>query len=63
MQITNLVGCDTSKGLKAAYYKEIKPPLVVEHAFPLTGFVTSIGTVTYTALPWKPAFIAAKRLQ
>ena len=34
MQITNSVVCDTSKG---CIYKQIKPPLVGEHAFPLTG--------------------------
>ena len=32
----NLVVCDTGK---ACIYKQIKPPLVGEHAFPLTGFV------------------------
>ena len=36
MQITNSVVCGTSKG---CIYKQIKPPLVDEHAFPLTGFV------------------------
>ena len=35
MQITNSVVCDTSTGM---LYKQIKPPLVGEHAFPLTGF-------------------------
>ena len=36
MQITNPVVCGRSKG---CIYKQIKPPLVGEHAFPLTGFV------------------------
>ena len=36
MQITNSVVCGRSKG---CIYKQIKPPLVVEHAFPPTGFV------------------------
>ena len=36
MQITNSVVYDTSKG---SLYKQIKPPLVGKHAFPLTGFV------------------------
>ena len=35
MQITNPVVCDTSKG---SLYNQIKPPLAVEHAFPMTGF-------------------------
>ena len=43
MQITNLVVCDTSKG---SLYKQIKPPLVGEHGFPLTGFVLRVGSVT-----------------
>ena len=42
MQITNSVVCDTSKG---SIYKEIKPPLVGEHAFPLTGFVCETAYV------------------
>ena len=33
MQITNSVVCDTSKGV---LYKQIKPLLMGEHAFPLT---------------------------
>ena len=36
MQITNLVVCGASNG---CIFKQIKPPLVGEHAFPLTGFV------------------------
>ena len=36
MQIINLIACDTSKG---SLYKQIKPCLVGEHAFPLTGLV------------------------
>ena len=43
MQITNTVVCDTSKG---CIYKQIKPPLVGEHAFPLTGFVCTAAHVT-----------------
>ena len=38
-----LVLCDTSKG---GLYKEIKQPLVGEHAFKLTGFVCKIARVT-----------------
>ena len=34
MQITNSEVCETSKG---SIYKQIKSPLVAEHAFPLTG--------------------------
>ena len=44
MQITNSVVCDTSKGI---IYKQIKPPLVGEHAFPLTGFVCRSAHVTF----------------
>ena len=44
MQITNSVVCDTSKGCT---YKQIKPPLVGEHAFPLTGFVCKEAHVTF----------------
>ena len=43
MQITNSVVCDTSKG---SIYKQIKPPLVGEHAFPLTGFLCKEAHVT-----------------
>ena len=43
MQITNSVVCDTSKGCT---YKQIKPPLVGEHAFPLMGFVCKEAHVT-----------------
>ena len=44
MQITNLVVCNASKG---CIYKQIKPPLVDEHAFPLTGFVCMAAHVTF----------------
>ena len=43
MQITNSVVCDASKG---CIYKQIKPSLVGEHAFPLTGFVCWLAQVT-----------------
>ena len=43
MQITNSVVCGTSKG---CIYKQIKPPLMGEHAFPLTGFVCKEAHVT-----------------
>ena len=36
MQTTNSKVCD---GVNVGLYKQIKPPLVGEHAFPLTGFV------------------------
>ena len=44
MQITNSVVCDAGKG---CIYKQIKPPLVGEHAFPLTGFVCKEAHVTF----------------
>ena len=44
MQITNLEVCDTSKG---CIYKQIKPPLVGEHAYPPTGFVCWSAHVTF----------------
>ena len=44
MQITNSVVCNASKG---CIYKQIKPPLVGEHAFPLTGFVCMAAHVTF----------------
>ena len=44
MQITNSVVCDASEG---CLYKQIKPPLVDEHAFPLTGFVCRSAHVTF----------------
>ena len=44
MQITNSVVCDTGK---VCIYKQIKPPLVGEHAFPLTGFVSKEAHVTF----------------
>ena len=43
MQITNSVVCGSSKG---CIYKQIKPPLVGEHAFPLTGFVCMAAHIT-----------------
>ena len=43
MQITNLVVCGASNG---CIFKQIKPPLVGEHAFPLTGFVCRSAHVT-----------------
>ena len=43
MQITNSIVCDASKG---CIYKQIKPPLEGEHAFPLTGFVCKEAHVT-----------------
>ena len=43
MQITNSVVCDAGEG---GIYKQIKPPLVDEHAFPLTGFVCRSAHVT-----------------
>ena len=43
MQITNSVVCDTGIG---CIYKQIKPPLVGEHAFPPTGFVCEEAHVT-----------------
>ena len=48
MQITNLVVCDTYKGM---LYKQIKPHLVGEHAFPLTGVFCEAANV---AVGWKP---------
>ena len=44
MQIINSVVCGASKG---CIYKQIKPPLVGEHAFPLTGFVSWSVHVTF----------------
>ena len=44
MQITNSVVCGASKG---CMYKQIKPPLVGEHAFPLTGFICRSAHVTF----------------
>ena len=44
MQITNSVVCDTSKGYRC---KQLKPPLVGEHAFSLTGFVCRTAHVTF----------------
>ena len=44
MQITNSVVCGGSKG---CIYKQSKPPMVGEHAFPLTGFVCMAAHVTF----------------
>ena len=44
MQITKSVVCGVSKG---CIYKQIKPPLVSEHAFPLTGFVCMVAHVAF----------------
>ena len=44
MQITNTVDFDTSKGM---LYKQIKPLLVGEHAFQLTGFVRQTAQVAF----------------
>ena len=44
MQITNSVVCETGKG---CIYKQIKPSLVGEHAFPSTGFVCWSAHVTF----------------
>ena len=44
MQITNSVVCDTSK---SCIKKQMKPPLMGEHAFPLTGFVCKEAHVTF----------------
>ena len=44
MQISNLVVCGASY---SCIYKQIKPPLVGEHAFPLTGFVCKEAHITF----------------
>ena len=44
MQITNSVVCGASNG---CIYKQIKPLLVGEHAFPLTGFVCETAHITF----------------
>ena len=44
MQITNSVVCGACKG---CIYKQIKPLLVGEHAFPLTGFICLEAHVTF----------------
>ena len=59
MQLTNSVVCGRSKG---CIYKQIKPPSVGEHAFPLTGFVCMAAHVIFggsggimsTAIPELP---------
>ena len=48
MQITNSVVCGASKG---CIYKQIKTPLVGEHAFPPTGFVCLEALVTEVSVP------------
>ena len=48
MQITNSVVCGASKG---CIYKQIKTPLVDEHAFPPTGFVCLEALVTEVSVP------------
>ena len=40
---TNSIVCDASEG---CIYEQIKPPLLGEHAFPLTGFVCMAAHVT-----------------
>ena len=54
MQITNSVVCGTSKG---CIYKQIKPPLVGEHAFPLTGFVCMSAHVTFVCMSAHVTFL------
>ena len=49
MQITNSVVCGARNG---CIYKQIKPPLVGEHAFPLTGFVCKLANVTFGGSGW-----------
>ena len=44
MKITNSVVCGASKG---CIYKQMKLPLVGEHAFPLTGFVCNEARITF----------------
>ena len=44
MQTTNSKVCDR---VNVGLYKQIKPPLVGEHAFPLTGFVCMAAHVTF----------------
>ena len=44
MQNTNSVVCDTSKGI---LHKQIKPPLLGEHALPMTEFVPKKAHVTF----------------
>ena len=52
MQITNSVVCDASKG---CIYKQIKPPLVGKHYFPMTGFTFGgSGGIMSTARPGLP---------
>ena len=48
MQITNSVACG-----KGCIYKQIKPPLAGEHAFPLTGFVCMAAHVTLATHKFK----------
>ena len=44
MQITNSEICDR---VNVGLYKQIKPSLVGEHAFPPTGFVCLVAHVTF----------------
>ena len=44
MQITNSKVCDQ---INVGLCKQIKPPLVGEHAFPLTGFVCKEAHFTF----------------
>ena len=44
MQISNSEVCDQ---VNVGLYKQIKPPLVGEHAFPLTEFVCREAHVTF----------------
>ena len=50
MQITNSVVCGASKG---CIYKQIKPPLVGDQAFPPTGLVCRAAHVTGCILTLK----------
>ena len=66
MQIIKLVVCDTRKG-SLHTCKQIKPPLVGEHAFPLPGFVCKTAQVTICGsggimllFPWGGAHIVTK---
>ena len=45
MQITNSLVCDQ---VNVGLYKQIRPPLVGEHAIPLTGFVCKEAHVSFS---------------
>ena len=47
MQITNSVVCIAGQRLHRMIIKQIKPPLVGEHAFPPMGFVCRSAHVTF----------------